>query len=249
MSERRDRAPNAGDAGGFQTTHWSLVLRAGHREDRAAETALAALCERYWYPLYVYVRRRTADVNEAQDLTQEFFAWLLEKNALASACPERGRFRGFLLTAMKNFLSNQWDRAKARKRGGGVRRLSLDLDDGESRLRLEPAHELTPERLYERQWVLTLLELVMRRLQEEYQSSGKAGLFERLKGGITGDRDRPAHAAAAAELGLSEEAARQAASRLRKRYRELLREEVAHTLAEPADVDDEIRSFFAVLEG
>jgi RNA polymerase sigma-70 factor (ECF subfamily) len=249
MNERRHLGQNEPAAGSFQTTHWSLVLRAGQRADRDADTALATLCERYWYPLYVYVRRRVADGAEAQDLTQEFFAWLLEKNPLASACPERGRFRGFLLTALKNFLANQWDRAKAQKRGGGVRRLSLDLDDGESRLRLEPAHELTPERLYARQWVLTLLELVMRRLQEEYQSSGRGQLFERLKGGITGDCDRPAYAAAASELGLSEDAARQAASRLRRRYRELLREEVAQTLAEPADVDDEIRSFFAVLSG
>jgi RNA polymerase sigma-70 factor (ECF subfamily) len=168
MNERSHLAPSEPAAGSFQTTHWSLVLRAGHREDREAETALATLCERYWYPLYVYVRRRVADVAEAQDLTQEFFAWLLEKNTLASACPERGRFRAFLLTALKNFLMNQWDRANAQKRGGGIRRLSLDLDDGESRLRLEPAHELTPERLYERQWVLTLLDLVMRRLCEEW---------------------------------------------------------------------------------
>ncbi|MCY2996348.1 MAG: sigma-70 family RNA polymerase sigma factor [Planctomycetota bacterium] len=247
MSEQRDRAPNAGAAGGFQSTHWSLVLRAGHREDR--EAALAALCERYWYPLYAYVRRRVVDVNEAQDLTQEFFAWLLEKNALVHASRERGRFRSFLLTAVKNFLANQWDRTKARKRGGGIQRLSLDLDCGESRLHLEPSHDLTPERLFERQWVMTLLDLVMRRLLNEYESSGKADQFERLKGAMTGDRDRLPYAAVAAELGMSEEAARQAASRLRKRYRELLREEVAQTLAEPGDVDDEIRSFFEVLGG
>ena len=247
MNGRHDHAPNAGAAGGFQTTHWSLVLRAGRREDREAEAALAALCERYWYPLYAYVRRRTADVSEAQDLTQEFFAWLLEKNALVHAARERGRFRSFLLTAVKNFLANQRDRAKARKRGGGVRRLSLDLDCGESRLRLEPSHDLTPERLFERQWVLTLLDLVMRRLLAECEASGKAEQFERLKGALTGDRERLPYAAVAAELGLSEEAARQAASRLRKRYRELLREEVTQTLAEPREVDDEIRSFFAIL--
>jgi RNA polymerase sigma-70 factor (ECF subfamily) len=224
-----------------------LVLHAGNRRDRDADAALAALCERYWYPLYAYVRRRTADVHEAQDLTQEFFARLLEKNTLGSASPERGRFRSFLLTAVKNFLANQWDRANAQKRGGGLRRLSLDLECGESRLRLEPAHDLTPERLFERQWVLTLLDLVMRRLQGEYQALGKGGQFEQLKGALTGDRDRLPYAALGVELGMSEEAARQAASRLRKRYRELLREEVSHTVAEPGDAEDEIRNLFEAI--
>jgi RNA polymerase sigma-70 factor (ECF subfamily) len=224
-----------------------LVLRAGHREDRDADAALAALCERYWYPLYAYVRRRVADVNEAQDLTQDFFARLLEKNTLAAACPERGRFRSFLLTAIKNFLANQWDREHARKRGGRARQLSLDRPYGESRLGLEPAHDMTPERLFQRQWVLTLLEIVMERLQAEYQATGKAGQFERLKVAITGDRDRLPYSALGVELGISEAAARQAASRLRKRYRELLREEVSHTVAEPADIDDEIRNLFEAL--
>jgi RNA polymerase sigma-70 factor (ECF subfamily) len=179
-------------------------------------------------------------------MTQEFFAWLLEKNTLAVATPERGRFRAFLLTAVKNFLANQRDRAKTQRRGGGVHTWPLDLEAGESRLNLEPIDDMTPERLFERQWVLTLLDLVMRRLQDEYESSGKADQFEQLKGVLTGDRDRLPYAAMAAELKMSEEAARQAASRLRKRYRELLRAEVSQTLAEPGDVDDEIRSLFEV---
>jgi len=187
----------------------ALVLRAGHRNDRDADAALSVLCERYWYPLYAYVRRHVADAHEAQDLTQEFFARLLEKQYLAVADPQRGKFRCFLLASLKHFLANEWDRAHAQKRGGGVRHLSLDLEYGESRLRLEPSHDLTPERL-----------------------------FERLP-----------YAALAAELGMSEEAARQAANRLRKRYRELLRAEVAQTLAEPAEVDDEIRNLFEVLGG
>ena len=249
MSERRDHTPNAEDAGGFETTHWSLVLRAAHREDRDADAAMGTLCERYWYPLYAYVRRRVADAHEAQDLTQEFFAQFLEKQYLAVADPQRGRFRCFLLASLKHFLANEWNRAHAQKRGGGRRRLSLDLECGESRLRLEPSHDLTPERLFERQWVLTLLDLVMRRLQGEYEASAKAEQFERLKGVLTGDRERLPYATLAAELGVSEEAARQAASRLRKRYRELLRAEVAQTLAEPADVDDEIRNLFEVLGG
>jgi RNA polymerase sigma factor (sigma-70 family) len=249
MSVRRNQVPNVEAAGGFQTTHWSLVLRAGHREDRDADAALAALCERYWYPLYAYVRRHVADTHEAQDLTQEFFARLLEKQYLAVADPQRGRFRCFLLASLKHFLANEWNRAHAQKRGGGVRRLSLDLECGESRLRLEPWHELTPERLFERQWVLTLLDLVMRRLQEEVRASGKAAQFERLKDVLTGDRERLPYATLATEMGVSEEAARQAANRLRKRYRELLRAEVAQTLPEPADVDDEIRNLFEVLGG
>jgi len=178
MGERDNHEPQREDAGGFQTTHWSLVLRAGHREDRDADAALAALCQRYWFPLYAYVRRRMADVHEAQDMTQEFFAWLLEKNTLAIASPQRGRFRAFLLTAVKHFLANQRDRAKAQKWGGGVRALRLDLEAGESRLGLEPLDDMTPERLFERQWVLTLLEVVMRRLQGEYELSGKANQFE-----------------------------------------------------------------------
>ena len=248
MTTRANQTANADAAGGFQTTHWSLVLRAGNRADREADDALAALCGRYWYPLYAYVRRRSADVHEAQDLTQEFFARLLEKNTLAAASPGRGRFRSFLLTAVKNFLANQRDRDHAAKRGGGARTLSLDWDSGESRLKMEPAHDLTPERLFERQWVLTLLELVMRRLQQECEAAGKAGQFERLKEVLTGGQERLPYAAAAAELGMSEEAARQAASRLRKRYRELLREEVSQTVAEPRDIDDEIRSLFAAFE-
>ena len=249
MDRWENQTPNAGDAGGFQTTHWSLVLRAGGRADRDADSALAALCERYWFPLYAYVRRRVAGAHEAQDLTQEFFARLLEKQYLAAADPQRGKFRCFLLASLKHFLANEWDRAHAQKRGGRVRRLSLDLECGESRLRLEPSHDLTPERLFERQWVLTLLDLVMRRLQGEYESAGKADQFARLKGVLTGDRDRLPYAALAADWGVSEEAARQAASRLRKRYRELLRDEVAQTLAEPGDVDDEIRNLFEVLGG
>jgi RNA polymerase sigma factor (sigma-70 family) len=245
MNEPHDDAPSA-DAG-FQTTHWSLVLRAGHRQDREADEALATLCQRYWFPLYVYVRRRTPDLHEAQDLTQEFFAWLLEKNALARTSPERGRFRAFLLTAAKNFLANQRDRAKAQKRGGGTRPWRLDLEAGESRLCLEPVDDVTPERQFERQWVLTLLERVMQQLETEYRSSGRGEHFERFKAVLAGQRDRLPFAALAAELGMSEEAARQAASRLRKRYRELLRAEVSQTLAEPGDVDDEIRSLFEVL--
>jgi RNA polymerase sigma factor (sigma-70 family) len=223
------------------------VAHAGAGGDPESAEALARLCETYWFPLYAFVRRSGHEAADAEDLTQEFFARLLEKHYLAAADPQRGKFRSFLLAAMKHFLANEWDRAKAQKRGGGARRLSLNVECGESRLTLEPVHDLTPERLFERQWVLTLLDAVMRRLQDEYEMSGKAEQFAKLKGALTGDRDRLHYAAIGVELGLSEEAARQAASRLRKRYRELLRDQVAQTLAEPGDVEKEIRHLFEAL--
>jgi RNA polymerase sigma-70 factor (ECF subfamily) len=247
MGERSNPGPQASDAGGFQTTHWSLVLRAGHRGNPEADTALAALCQRYWFPLYAYVRRHAADAQDAQDLTQEFFVRLLEKQYLAVADPRRGKFRCFLLASLKHFLSNERDRAKTQKRGGGVRPLRLDLETGESRLSLQPVDDMTPERHFERQWVLTLLDLVMSQLEAEYRQSGNAEQFERLKGSLTGQRDHLPYAAIGAELNISEEAARQAASRLRKRYRQLLRAEVSQTLAEPGEIDDEIRSLFEIL--
>jgi len=247
MSPTGDEHANHHSPSEFATTHWSLVVRAGDRGDKQSAEALAALCERYWYPLYAYVRRHVNHVEEAQDLIQGFFARLLEKNTLAGVSVEGGRFRSFLLTAVKNYLANERDRAAAQKRGGDRQRLSLDFDAGESRLSLEPVDHLTAERLFERQWALTLLEVVMRRLEAEYAASGKTKQFEVLKDALTGSSERLPYATLGDELDLSEEAARQAASRLRKRYRELLREEVANTLAEPDDVDDEIRGLFAIL--
>lgn len=243
-------SPDSAGSPDFATTQWSLVLRA-HCTSDSAVGALQTLCERYWYPLYAYVRRRGFDSHAAQDLTQAFFARLLEKNSLAAASPDRGRFRAFLLTSLKNFLTNEWEKEQTQKRGGGQRPLSLqlNLDAAESRLHLEPAHAITPERLFERQWALQLLELVMNRLQAEQVAAGKEALFQHLKDALIAGADRLPYPAIAAELQISEEAARQAASRLRKRYRELLREEVSQTVATPADVDDEIRSLFQVLAG
>jgi RNA polymerase sigma factor (sigma-70 family) len=243
-------SPDAAGSPDFATTQWSLVLRA-HRTSDSATAALQTLCERYWYPLYAYVRRRGFDSHVAQDLTQAFFARLLEKNSLAAASPDRGRFRAFLLTSLKNFLTNEWEKEQTLKRGGGQRLLSLqmNIDAAESRLHLEPAHSLTPERLFEKQWAWQLLELVMNRLQAEQAAAGKETLFQHLKDALTGGAEHLPYPAIAAELQISAEAARQAASRLRKRYRELLREEVSHTVATPADVDEEIRSLFQVLAG
>jgi len=227
-------------AAGFATTQWSIVVRAARPEESAARWALEQLCQRYWLPLYAFARRRVATVHEAQDLTQEFFVRLLEKNSLAAASPERGRFRSFLLASFKNFLANEWDRAAAQKRGGGRERLSLDWESGESRLSLEPVHTDTPEREFERQWILTLLDNVVRRLEDEFASTGKARQFELLKETLTGGRAVINYTAVAAELSISEEAARQTAHRLRRRYRELLREEVAATVESDAELEDEI---------
>ncbi len=237
-----------GPASEFATTHWSLVLRAGNREDRQADLALASLCQRYWFPLYAFARHRVADVHEAQDLTQEFFARMLEKNMLASASPDRGRFRSFLLTSLKNFLANEWDRAQTQKRGGGRERLPLNWEEGESRLNVEPAHELTPERIFERQWTLTLLDHVISRLQTEFVVAGKERQFELLKGTLTGERSESSYADIAVELAMTEDSTRQAAHRLRKRYRELLRDEISQTVADPSEVDEELRRLFETLQ-
>ena len=230
--------------GSFATTHWSLVVAAGRRSSPAAAAALGDLCQRYWYPLYVYVRRRVADVNEARDLTQEFFARLLEKNTLALADRERGRFRSFLLTALKHFLINEWEKTRAQKRGGGRKALALDFETKEQQIALEPAHTWTPERLYERQWALTLLDQVLGQLRREYHAAGKSKLFEQLKGFLVGDSATSSHAAAAERLGMTEGAVKVAAHRLRKRYRELLRQEVAQTVAGDNEVEEEIRALF-----
>ncbi|MAG93033.1 MAG: RNA polymerase subunit sigma-24, partial [Planctomycetaceae bacterium] len=206
------------------------------------------LCETYWYPLYAYVRRRVLDVNEAHDLTQAFFAELLEKNYVGSATPERGRFRAFLLTAFKHFLSKEWDKAKAQKRGGGRAPIPLDLESADSRICIELPSALTADQLYERQWAVTLLGQTLDRLESELDRDGKASHFEELKGFIIGDHAGTTYADISTRLDMTEAAAKMAASRMRRRYRELLREEIAQTVAGPDDVDDELRNLFAVLE-
>jgi RNA polymerase sigma factor (sigma-70 family) len=231
----------------FATTHWSIVMAAGGADREDARDALSRLCETYWYPLYAYVRRRGLSATDAQDLTQAFFAQLLEKQSLRAADRERGRFRAFLLASMDHFLANAHDRACAQKRGGGKTPLSLDLAAGESRVNLEPAHDLTPERLFERQWALTMLDVVVRRLEAEYRAAGKAKVFELLGGALSGGRERLPYDQIAAELEMAADNARQAAHRLRKRYRALLREEVARTVAAPQEVDEELARLFEAL--
>jgi RNA polymerase sigma-70 factor (ECF subfamily) len=223
----------------FATTRWSLIATARPGAPDARE-ALAALCHVYWGPLYAYIRRRGHSHEQAQDLTQDFFADLLARDSLEGVDPARGRFRSFLLAACRNFLSNQHDREQALKCGGGRRVLSLDFADAERRYAAEPAHEQTPERLFERRRALALLDHVLGRLREEYAGAGKRELFERLKGSIVGAGE--AHAQTAAELGMSEVAVH----RLRGRCRELLREEIARTV-DDAEINDEVRGILRQL--
>ncbi len=235
------------DRSDFATTRWSLVLTAGEQDDSVSEKALAELCQAYWYPIYAYVRRRLGDVHEAQDLTQAFFGQLLEKQTFRTADPNRGRFRAFLLTACKRFLINEWHKNRAAKRGGSTTQLSLDFPAGESWYSLEPADTLTAERVFERQWAITLLGRVLEQLKVECIAKGKGDHFEQLKPFLSGTKSAEVHDAAATALGISSGAAKVAAHRLRTRYRELLRNEIAQTLDRPDGVEDEIHNLFAVL--
>ena len=243
-------APDENAAAGrneFATTHWSLVLAAGDREKPEASDALAQLCEIYWYPLYAYVRRRVGDVHEAQDFTQAFFARLIDERSFEAAEPERGRFRAFLLTACKRFLINEWHKGRTAKRGGGRRPLSLDFESGESRLGLVAVDTVTAEQLFEQEWAVTLLDHVLNLLRAEYVAKDRLRHFEALKHFLAGAPRQDGYHDAAKALGISETTAKVAAHRMRKRYRELLRAEIAQTVERPEDVDDEIRDLFAIL--
>jgi RNA polymerase sigma-70 factor (ECF subfamily) len=230
-------------AGGphFVTTHWSVVLRAG-----GDDAALGELCRAYWYPLYAYVRRLGKSPQDAEDLTQAFFARLLEKNYIAAADQEKGRFRTFLLIALKRFLANEWDREHAQKRGGFQTIVSIDHDLAETRFSAEPAHAEQPDVLFERQWAMALLEQVMARLQSEYTDTGRGELFGHLRACLTRDEAALSYVEIGTRLDMSDAAVKMAVQRLRARYRELLREEIAKTVASPDDIEDELRHLFAI---
>ncbi len=242
----RDKTP-AG-AAQFAHTHWSVVLSAANKQDptRALES-LEKLCRVYWHPLYFYARRQDESPHDAQDLTQEFFARLLQNDLLDSVDRSRGRFRSFLLAAFRHFLSNERDKARAQKRGGGQVPVPIDASDAETHYGLEPVEKMTAEKIFERRWAMTLLERTATRLREEYERDGKNQLFEHLKITLTEPRGAIAYAVLGRALQMSEGAVKVAVHRLRLRYREILRSEVADTLADPADVEDEVRQIFRAL--
>jgi RNA polymerase sigma factor (sigma-70 family) len=233
----------------FVTTHWSVVLSARQKDSPQSAAALETLCRTYWYPLYAYVRRQGQSPHDAQDLTQGFFARLLQKDYLKAAAREKGRFRTFLIVALKRFLANEWDHDRAQKRGGGQPVLSLDTELAEERYRIEPVEGATADRIYERRWALTLLDRTMTRLREEFVVAGKAEEFKRLKACLTADRGDISYAEIAAALGQSEGTVRVAVHRLRKRFREIFREEIAHTVSGPEEIEEEVRYLMGVLAG
>jgi DNA-directed RNA polymerase specialized sigma24 family protein len=250
MASHSTTATGTGD-GRFATTDWRLIVAARGTDQPVARKALAELCEAYWYPVYALIRQRGHDPEKAADLTQDYFARLLEKRTLSAADPVKGRFRSFLRTDCGYFLADARDRENALKRGGGAVPVSIDARDAEGRHRFEPVDDLTPERLFDRAWALTVLGRAMDRLAGEYAARGRFALFEHLEPTLSPGPDAEPYASIAARLGLSLAAVHQAASRLRSRYRALLREEVGATVDghDKAAVDDEIRDLFAALGG
>jgi RNA polymerase sigma-70 factor (ECF subfamily) len=231
----------------FVTTHWSVVLEAKGEDSMRASEALEKLCRVYWRPVYAFIRRNGYNPTDAQDLTQEFFSRLLSKEYLRHLHDQRGKFRSFLLTFVKHFLSDERERASAQKRGGGQALLSLDDTEGEDYYLAEAANQVSPDQLFERRWALTVLDQALRRLSNEYHAGGKGSLFERLKDVQPGEHGPVSYAQLGSELGMTEVAIKSAVHRLRRRHREILREEIAHTVTRPEEVDDEIRHLIALV--
>ena len=231
----------------FATTHWSVVAAAGQASSAQGAAAMEQLCRAYWYPLYAYVRRRGYSPEDAQDGTQSFFLRLLEGGVLPHASPERGRFRSFLLTALQNFLTDAYHRDTARKRGGGQCFISLDSLEGEARYALEPVDAISPDRLFERRWATTVLDGAWTLLAGEFAAEGKAELFCELRRFASAEQSAPGYAETGAKLGLPENTVKSLVHRMRQRYRVLLRAEIARTVADPAEIDGEIRHLLSVL--
>jgi len=232
----------------FATTHWTVVLAAGKRSTPQSAHALEELCRAYWFPLYVYVRRRGYSKEDAEDLTQAFFARLLEKNDFANVNSERGRFRAFLLASLKHFLANEWDKSQRRKRGGGSVHLSLDWQTADTKFQVAATNQPGPEQAFDREWAVTLLAKVIGRLQAENETNGHGKLFGQLKMFLTTAKGESSYHHAAKNLDMDQTAVRVAVHRLRKRYRQLLRDEISQTLSNPADQDEEMRSLFKAFE-
>jgi RNA polymerase sigma-70 factor (ECF subfamily) len=233
----------------FRTTSWTMVSAASGDSSSDARDALARLCQIYWHPVYAFIRRRGYDRDQAEDLTQGFFARLLEKHYLLDADRERGKFRSFLLTAVKHFLANEWDRSQTLKRGGGQTAVSIDLIEAERWYEPATVEASTPERLFERRWALSLLEQVMAKLRAEFHDAGRAEQFDTLAGFLNREADGERYQAIAARLGVTPGALRMSVHRLRRRYRELLRTEIAGTVTEADEIDDEIRFLLTTLRG
>jgi RNA polymerase sigma-70 factor (ECF subfamily) len=233
----------------FATTHWTVVLAAGKRHTPQADGALEELCRTYWFPLYAYVRRRGHIKEDAEDSVQAFFARFLQKNYLAGLSAERGRFRAFLLASLKHFLINEWKKSQRLKRGGGEKNLSLDWESADTKFQVAATNEPSPDQVFDREWALALLAKVVGRLQSECAADGKAKLFGQLKQFLTAGNGDLSHADAAHALGMDETAVRVTVHRLRKRYRVLLRDEIAQTLADKSQVDEEMRALFGAFSG
>ncbi|MGB0581504.1 MAG: RNA polymerase sigma factor [Limisphaerales bacterium] len=231
----------------FVTTRWTVVLHAGEPDSKARQQALATLCETYWRPLYAYVRRQGYGAHDAQDLTQEFFAFLMSRDHFAKADQDRGRFRSFLLGTLKKFLADQRVRAQAQKRGGRKTLLSLDFESGESRLARDAVAGWDPEQEFSRAWALEVLEQTMGRLRQEHEDADKVELFAAIEGMITGERNGRTYLQTGGALGISEGSVKMSVMRARRRYGELLREEIAQTVAHPGDIDVELRELFECL--
>jgi DNA-directed RNA polymerase specialized sigma24 family protein len=240
--------PKRAGQGRFPTTAWHLVLAVDSDSSVAGNEAFAALCRSYWHPIYAYIRQKGFPIEEAQDLTQEFFVRVLEKGYFNEADPARGRFRYFLLTAINHFLSNQRDRERAQKRGGGRIFLSLEMEEAENHYRRLPVDNQTPEKIYEKQWTVTILESVMTRLRTELEQEGRSGQFDRWKPFLAGEQERSGYGQLAAACGMTEAAARVAVHRMRRRYQQLLRDQIAQTLAQREEIEDEIRYLLKALQ-
>lgn len=233
--------------GGFNTTHWSVVLLAGQEGSSEAASALEHLCRTYWYPLYAYARRQGHSPADGEDLTQQFFAGFLEKKYFGLADPERGRFRSFLLASFKHFLANEYNRSRTAKRGGLYGFVSWDEAEAEARYSKDLAHETSPEKLFEQTWVLTLLDNVMRNLQREYVRAGKEKLFDALQVFLSGEKSETTYKQIGESLQMGESAIKMAISRLRQRYGEMLRREIAHTVTGTTSVEQELRHLLGAL--
>lgn len=241
-------SPGTGHGAQFAPTSWTDVLAAQRGGSREAEAAMEKLCQTYWYPLYSYLRRKGSDPDMAQDLTQGFFYRLIKENYLGAVDRRRGKFRSFLLAALNHFVSNQRDHERAAKRGGGQTLVSLDDTDAEDRFKLEPASDLSPEKIFERNWFLTLFDQALARLREEQKAAGKEALFDQLKLFVIEEAESGDYNNAAARVNMTPNAVAVTVHRLRDRYKKLVHEEVMRTVADPSEIEEELHRFFAVLE-